>query len=434
MKSKTWASDAVPLPRGKFRWVVCALLFFATTINYIDRQILSLLKPLLDEQLGWTNEQFGWVNSMFQGAYAVSYLGFGLFIDRYGTRIGYAISIVAWSLAAAAHALVNSVSGFALARVALGAGEGGNFPAAIKSVTQWFPVRERAFATTLFNSGSNVGAMLAPAIVPPIALAFSWHAPFLLAALAGFVWLVFWLWLYSDPDRSKRVSAKELALIRSGQAQEDESGPKLRWRDILMLRQTWGFLIPSMLTGPVWWFFLIWLPDYFKVTRGMDLKTMGPSLIIIYAIVTVLSIAGGWATKRLGQTGWSTTKSRRISLFVFACAVTPVAAVSVLPLWPTVFLIGLAGGAHAAWAATLFTTVSDLFPKKAVASVIGLGGFLGSLAGMVFPVVCGRLLDSMGSFGYVILFGWCSVAYLVSFGINAILCPRFEQVKLAARP
>lgn len=222
--------------------------------------------------------------------------------------------------------------------------------------------------------------------------------------------------------------------IRSGQAQEDESGPKLRWRDILMLRQTWGFLIPSMLTGPVWWFFLIWLPDYFKVTRGMDLKTMGPPLIIIYAIVTVLSIAGGWATKRLGQTGWSTTKSRRISLFVFACAVTPVAAVSVLPLWPTVFLIGLAGGAHAAWAATLFTTVSDLFPKKAVALVIGLGGFLGSLAGMVFPVVCGRLLDSMGSFGYVILFGWCSVAYLVSFGINAILCPRFEQVKLAARP
>ena len=419
---------------GKFRWVVCALLFFATTINYIDRQILSLLKPLLDDQLGWTNEQFGWVNSMFQGAYAVSYLGFGIFIDRCGTRIGYAVSIVAWSLAAAAHAVVNSVSGFALARVALGAGEGGNFPAAIKSVTQWFPVRERAFATTLFNSGSNVGAMLAPAIVPPIALAFSWHAPFLLAALAGFVWLVFWLWLYNDPDRSKRVSAEELALIRSGQAQEDESGPKLRWRDILMLRQTWGFLIPSMLTGPVWWFFLIWLPDYFKVTRGMDIKTMGPPLIIIYGIVTVLSIAGGWATKRLAQTGWSTTKSRRISLFVFACAVTPVAAVSVLPLWPTVFLIGLAGGAHAAWAATLFTTVSDLFPKKAVASVIGLGGFLGSLAGMVFPVVCGRLLDSMGSFGYVILFGWCSVAYLVSFGINALLCPRFEQVKLAARP
>jgi ACS family hexuronate transporter-like MFS transporter len=418
---------------SRFRWIVCALLFFATTINYIDRQILSLLKPILDEELGWTNEQFGWVNSMFQGAYAISYLGFGIFIDRYGTKIGYAVSIVAWSIAAGAHALVNSISGFAIARLALGVGEGGNFPAAIKSVTHWFPVRERAFATTLFNSGSNVGAMLAPAIVPPLALAFSWHAPFLLAALAGFVWLVFWLWIYDDPLRSKRVSSEELALIQSGQTQDDDKGPSLRWRDILMLRQTWGYLIPSMLTGPVWWFFLIWLPDYFKVTRGMDLKTMGFPLIIIYGIVTVLSIAGGWATKRLAQLGWSTTKCRRISLLIFACAVLPVAAVSILPLWPTVFLIGLAGGAHAAWAATLFTTVSDLFPKRAVASVIGLGGFLGSLAGMVFPVVCGRLLDSMGSFGYAILFGWCSVAYLVSFAINAFLCPRFEQVKFGVQ-
>jgi len=406
-------------------------LFLATTINYIDRQILSLLKPILDEQLGWTNEQFGWVNSLFQGAYAVSYLAFGIFIDRYGTKIGYAVSIVAWSVAAGLHAVVNTVSGFAMARIALGAGEGGNFPAAIKSVAHWFPVRERAFATTLFNSGSNVGAMLAPAIVPPLALAFSWHAPFLLAAAAGFIWLGFWLWIYDEPGRSKRVSPEELELIRSGQAQEDHTGPKLRWRDILLLRQTWGFLIPSMLTGPVWWFFLIWLPDYFKVTRGMDIKTMGPPLIAIYGIVTVLSIAGGWATKRLAQTGWSTTRSRRVSLLIFACAVLPVAAVSVLPLWPTVFLIGLAGGAHAAWAATLFTTVSDLFPKKAVASVIGLGGFMGSLAGMVFPIVCGRLLDFMGSFGYVLLFGWCSIAYLVSFGINALLCPRFEQVKLS---
>lgn len=423
-----------PSSAGRFRWVVCALLFLATTINYIDRQILSLLKPILDAELGWTNEQFGWVNSMFQGAYAVSYLGFGIFIDRYGTKIGYAVSIVAWSLAAAFHAVVNSVSGFAVARAALGAGEGGNFPAAIKAVAHWFPVRERAFATTLFNSGSNVGAMLAPAIVPPIALAFTWHMPFLLAAAAGFVWLILWLWIYDEPRRSARVSKEELALIHSGQSQEDESGPKIRWREILMLRQTWGFLIPSMLTGPVWWFFLIWLPDYFKVTRGMDIKTMGPPLIAIYGIVTVLSIAGGWATKRLAQAGWSTTKSRRISLLVFASAVLPVAAVSVLPLWPTVFLIGLAGGAHAAWAATLFTTVSDLFPKRAVASVIGLGGFLGSLAGMVFPIVCGRLLDAMGSSGYVLLFAWCSVAYLVSFGINALLCPRFEQVRLAAHP
>lgn len=408
--------------------MICALLFLATTINYIDRQILSLLKPLLDAQLGWTNEQFGWVNSLFQGAYAISYLGFGLFIDRFGTKLGYAVSIVAWSLAAGLHAVVNTVPGFAAARIALGAGEGGNFPAAIKSVAHWFPARERAFATTLFNSGANVGALLAPAIVPPLALAFSWHAPFLLAAIAGIVWVFFWWWLYDDPEKSRRVSPAELELIRSGQAAEDGSAQKLRWREIIGLRQTWAYLIPQILTAPVWWFFLIWLPDYFKQTRHMDLKTMGLPLIVIYGLVTILSIAGGWATKQLAGRGWSITKTRRISLLVFACAVLPVAAASSLPVWGAVLLIGLAGGAHQAWSATLFTTVSDVFPKQAVASLVGLGGFAGSLAGMVFPVVCGRVLDVMGSAGYVMLFGWCSVAYLIAFAFNTLLCPRFEPL------
>ncbi|MEI8293437.1 MAG: MFS transporter [bacterium] len=416
---------------SRWRWIICFLLFAATTINYIDRQILSLLKPLLDAQLGWTNEQFGWVNSLFQGAYAISYLGFGLFIDRFGTKIGYAVSIVAWSLAAAIHAVVNSIPGFALARIALGAGEGGNFPAAIKSVAHWFPVRERAFATTLFNSGANVGALLAPAIVPPLALAFSWHAPFLLAGIAGLVWVGFWLWLYDEPEKSSRVSASELELIRSGQA--IESGQKLRWREIIGLRQTWAYLIPQILTAPVWWFFLIWLPDYFKVTRGMDLKTMGLPLVAIYGIVTVLSIGGGWATKWLASLGWSTTKTRRISLLVFACSVVPVASVSQLPVWGAVLLIGLAGGAHQAWSATLFTTVSDVFPKQAVASLVGLGGFAGSIAGMAFPIICGRVLDVMGSSGYGLLFGWCSVAYLIAFGFNALLCPRFEPLELSRK-
>ena len=275
-----------------------------------------------------------------------------------------------------------------------------------------------------------MGALLAPAIIPPLALAFSWHAPFLLAGMAGFIWLGFWLWLYEIPERSRRVSAAERSLIESGQTTGIAAGPPLRWRDMLRLRQTWAYLIPQILTAPVWWFFLIWLPDYFKVTRGMDLKTMGLPLVAIYAMVTVLSIAGGWGTKRLALFGWSVTKSRRLSLFVFACAVVPVAFVSSAPVWGAVLLIGLAGGAHQAWSATLYTTVSDVFPKSSVASLIGLGGFAGSLAGMVFPIICGRLLDSLGAAGYAVLFGWCAGAYLLAFAFNAVLCPRFEPLKM----
>lgn len=237
---------------SKYRWVICALLFVATTINYADRQIFSLLKLILDHDLGWSNEQFGWVNSLFQGAYAFSYLGFGWFIDKYGTKIGYSVSIISWSLAAAAHAIVNSIPGFGLARIALGLGEGGNFPAAIKTVAEWFPARERSYATTLFNSGANVGALLAPAVVPPLALAFSWHAPFLLAGVAGLIWFGFWWVLY----RPSKHHGEEPA----------ESAPPIPWRNLLMFRQTWAFVASMMLISPVWWFFLIWLPDYFKTS------------------------------------------------------------------------------------------------------------------------------------------------------------------------
>jgi MFS transporter, ACS family, hexuronate transporter len=401
---------------SNYRWVICALLFFATTINYIDRQILSLIKPILDEKLGWTNEQFGWVNSLFQGAYAFSYLGFGWFIDKYGTRIGYAVSIVSWSLAAAAHALVNTISGFGIARIALGLGEGGNFPAAIKSVAQWFPVRERAFATTLFNSGANIGALLAPALIPPLALAYSWHAPFLLAGIAGLVWVVFWWVLFKPSTRVSENPAPE--------------APPIPWRQLLKFRQTWAFVGAMVLISPVWWFFLIWLPDYFKQTRGMDLKTMGTPLVVIYAIVTVVSIGGGWVVKRMAGHDWSVTKSRRASMLVFSVLVLPVAFATQLPLWPAVVVIGIAGGAHQAWSATLYTTVADVFPKNAVGSVVGLGGFAGSLAGMVFPIICGRVLDVLGGAGYVALFAWCGIAYFVAFGINTWLCPQFTPLDL----
>ena len=415
---------------GRHRWLICSLLFAATTINYMDRQILSLLKPILDQELHWTNEQFGWVNSLFQGAYALSYLAFGWFIDKYGTKIGYGVSIAAWSLAAAAHALVNTVAGFGFARVLLGLGEGGNFPAAIKTVAQWFPKKERALATTLFNSGANVGALLAPAIIPPLALAIGWHGTFLIAGIAGFVWLGFWLYFFALPRHARGISAAEVAYIESDQEASDVGAKPLSWHAILGYKQTWGYLITRALTDPVWWFFLIWLPDYFKTTRGLDLKKMGLPLIVIYAIVTVLSIFGGWVSKRLVERGWDITRTRRVTLLIFALCVLPVCLATKLPLWGAVALIGLAGGAHQAWSATLYTTISDLFPKRAIASLIGLGGLVGSLAGMIFPVVSGRILDQLGGAGYAVLFGYCSVAYLIGFAINRMLCPRYEPIAI----
>jgi ACS family hexuronate transporter-like MFS transporter len=424
------SSPATPAFKpGYYRWGICALLFFATSINYMDRQILSLLKPILDDQLHWTNEQFGWINSAFQGSYALSYLFFGWFVDKYGTKIGYAVSIAAWSVAAAAHALVNTIAGFAWARVALGLGEGGNFPAGIKSVAQWFPQKERALATTIFNSGANVGALLAPAIIPWLAIHYGWHSTFLAAGAAGFVWLVVWLKYFELPRRSPKLSATELDYIESGQITAPEVRP-LSWGNIMGYRQTWGYLAARFLTDPVWWFFLIWLPDYFKKTQHMDIKTMGLPLIAIYATVTVLSIFAGWVSKRLVDQGWSITKTRKVSLLVFAVAVMPVVFATHVPIWVAVALIGLAGGAHQAWSATLYTSVSDVFPKSAIASLIGMGGLLGSVGGMIFPVVSGRVLDAFPEAGYGMLFGYCGGAYLLAFLINHLLVPKFEPIKV----
>ncbi len=256
---------------GNYRWVVCALLFFATTINYMDRQILSLLKEILDKQIGWNNEQFGWVNSVFQFTYGIGLLGFGWFVDRFGTKIGYAVSIAAWSVAAIAHSIVGSVGGFLCARGALGLGESGNFPSAIKAVALWFPKRERAFSTSIFNAGANAGALIAPAIIPWMAFKFGWQSAFIAAGIAGFLWLFLWFPLYDVPERSRHVSAGELAHIRSDQ-DEASSQEKLPWLHLLEYRQTWSFIIAKFLTDPVWWFFLIWLPDYFNKTRGLDIR------------------------------------------------------------------------------------------------------------------------------------------------------------------
>ena len=415
------------------RWAVCGLLFFATTINYIDRQILSLLKPILDDQLHWTNAEFGMVNSAFQGAYGVSLLVFGWLIDKNGTKIGYAISIAAWSLAAMGHALVGSVGGFLWARVALGLGEGGNFPAAIKATAIWFPKKERALATSLFNSGANVGAILAPAIVPWLAFKFGWQSAFLAAGAIGFLWLFLWMPWFETPDKKSSLSIKELAWIQSDGAEVQSK--KIPWGQLLGYRQTWGFILPKLITDPVWWFFLIWLPDFFKQTRGLDIKKSWVLLVTIYSIVTVLSIAGGWVTGHLAKRGWSINRARKAGMLLFALCVVPIVAVTGASDWGAVLLIGLAGAAHQAFSANLFTTVSDSFPNQAVASVIGIGGMAGALGGMLFPIVTGMLLDSYKASGnvaagYGILFAFCAGAYLFSLFLLQLLNPRLEPVRI----
>jgi ACS family hexuronate transporter-like MFS transporter len=422
-------------PATNYRWIICGLLFFATTINYVDRQILSLLKEILDKEIGWTNKQFGLVNSLFQITYGVGLVGFGWFVDRFGTKIGYAISIIAWSLAAMAHSLAGSVGGFLTARGALGLGESGNFPSAIKAVSLWFPRRERAFATSLFNAGTNAGALIAPAIIPWMAFAWGWQSTFIAAGIAGFLWLFLWIPFYDSPDKSARVSQVELAHIRSDR-DEGQSQQKVPWLNLLGCRQTWSFIVAKFLTDPVWWFFLIWLPDFFKKTRGLDIKKSWIHIVTIYGIVTVLSIFGGWITGYLTGRGWSVTRARKTGMFLFALCALPILMVTKVGDWTAVLLIGLAGAAHQAWSANLYTTVSDMFPKKAVASVVGLGGMAGSAGGFIFPLLTGTMLDHFQALdkvttGYAILFGICACMYLVAFAGNHFCAPRFEPVRLS---
>ena len=424
----------------RYRWLVCLFLFLATTINYVDRQILALVKPILDEQFRWTNAEYGRVNAAFQGAYALGLLLFGVLVDRVGTKIGYALSIAAWSLSAIGHALVGSVSGFLRARLALGLSEGGNFPSAIKAVALWFPRRERALATALFNSGANVGAVVAPAIVPWIALTWGWRAAFVIAGCAGFAWLALWIPFYDAPGKLPRLTPVERALI-AGDAEQraGDDGPPIGWLTILGHRQAWSFIVGKLLTDPVWWFFLIWLPDFFKKTRGLDIKGSRLYLVSIYAIVTVLSVAGGWLPGALTRRGFTPTRARKTTMLVCALAVVPIIAVTRVGTWSAVVLIGVAGSAHQAWSANLFTTVSDMFPKRAVARLVGVGGMAGSVGGMAFPVVAGTLLDRFAArgnvtAGYAILFLVCGLAYLVAFAVGQLLAPSFDPVPIGEGP
>src|SRR5882724_5132280 len=402
--------------KSHFRWFIVALLFLATTINYVDRQILALLKPILDVELGWTNQQYGYVNSAFQATYALSYVVFGWFIDRYGIKIGYTVSIAMWSLAAAGHGLVGSMRGFLFARFALGAGEGGSFPACIKAIAYWFPQRERALAASLFNSGANVGPLLAPAVVPWIALRFGWRAAFVAAGVAGFAWLAVWLPFYRAPEESRHVSAEELALIRGDRDARSDSTGRFSWWRLFRFRATWAYMLTKLLTDPISWFWLIWLPDFFKKTRGMDIQKSWLHLAAIYAVSLLLSNVGGWFTGHLIHRGWPVTRARKTGLLVFALCAVPVSLALRADAWTAVLLIGLALAAHHAWATCFYAISSDTFPKRAVAAVAGLGGMAGSVGGIIFPAFAGWILDHYKntaggeSAGYAVLFGICSCA------------------------
>jgi len=419
-------------PRTQLRWVICLLVFLATTIIYSDRQFLSLLKSTLTDEIHWTDSQFGLVSSCFLGAYAVGLLFFGWLIDRIGVKKGYSISIFLWSLAAMAHALVGSVNGFLVARIFLGLSEGGNFPAAVKTIAQWFPRTERAFATTLFNSGANVGAIGAPILVAWLLQQGTWHLPFLLAGGTGLIWVLVWWSFYAVPQKHSGVSSAELAWIESDREMEDSPSEKIPWLTLLRCRQAWSFIVAKFLTDPVWFFLLIWLPDYFKKTRGLDIKSSWPHLATIYIIVTVLSLLGGWTTGHLVRRGWSVTRARKTGLLCFALFVLPILMVGNASDWGAVLLIGLAGSCHQAWSANIFTTVSDMFPKGAIGSVIGLGSTAGSIGSMIFIYLCGTVLQHYGKTGYHLLFAYCSCAYLVAFALQHLLAPRFEPLHLNA--
>ena len=410
----------------RYRWRICALLFAATTLNYIDRQVLGVLAPDLTQKFGWTEGDYSNIVTAFQAAYAIGLVSAGALIDKLGTRIGYALAICVWSVAAMSHALAGSVLGFAAARFLLGLGEAGNFPAAIKTVAEWFPRRERAFATGLFNAGSNVGAILAPLAVPVVAITWGWQAAFLFTGVLSALWLVTWLAVYRAADQHPKLSPGELAYIRSD---PEEPATRLPWTQLLRHRQAWAFVVAKFLTDPIWWFFLFWLPKFLNQEYGLTLTQLGPPLIAIYVLADIGSIGGGWFAGRLIKHGWSVNKARKSAMLVCALLVVPIVfASTAASLWVAVALIGLATAGHQGWSANLFTLTSDMFPRNAVGSVVGLGGVAGAVGGMLISKFTGMLLEATGS--YVPVFLMAGSAYLIALAIVHMLVPRLEPAAM----
>jgi ACS family hexuronate transporter-like MFS transporter len=412
---------------GRYRWVICALLFFATTVNYVDRQVLGILSKDLKEVIGWTDVDYGNIVAAFSAAYAFGLLLAGRLMDRIGTRAGYALALIWWSLAAMGHALARTPFGFGVARAALGIGEAGNFPAAIKTVAEWFPKKERAFATGLFNAGSNVGAIVAPLTVPWIAFNWGWKAAFILTGAIGFVWLIFWLPLYRRPEEHPKVSRAELDHIQSDPP--DPPAAKVPWMRLVPHRQTSAFAIGKYLTDPVWWFYLYWIPGFFREQYGLNLLQIGWPLVIIYVIADVGSIGGGWLSSTLIKRGWTINRARKTAMLICAIAVTPIIFASqVKNIWAAAVLIGFAAAAHQGWSCNLFTTTSDMFPRNAVGSVVGIGGMAGALGGATMAFATGYILQTTGK-NYSIVFTIAGTLYLLALALMHLLVPRLDPVE-----
>ena len=422
-------------PIGNQRWIVVALLFFATTINYIDRQVIGLLKPTLEVEFGWSEKDYANIVMAFTAAYALGLLVFGRIIDRIGTKMGFSISIVFWSIAACLHGVVKTTFGFGVARAALGLGESGNFPAAIKTVTEWFPKKERALATGIFNSGANIGAVFAPILVPTILALYGWQEAFIITGAIGFVWLIFWLYYYEIPTRHKKVTEAELAHIHSDNEEDTSNEKPITWGTLFRVRQTYVFIIGKLLTDPIWWFFLFWLPSYFSTSFNLDLKKPGWPLVIIYMATSIGSIGGGYLSSYFIQKGWPVYKARKTAMFIFALCVLPImSAKYATNMWVAVALISLAAAAHQAWSANIFTVASDMFPKKAISSVVGIGGMAGSVGGVLFPIFVGYILETYrqlgdSTAGYNIIFFVCGLMYMLAWAIMHFISPKMTPYK-----
>jgi MFS transporter, ACS family, hexuronate transporter len=421
------AAKSGKLSVGRVRWGICALLFFATTINYIDRQMLSVLKPTLQAEYGWTETDYGNIVFAFQLAYAIGYVIFGRLIDKLGARVGYSLAAAIWGLAAAATSMASTLTHFMIVRFALGIGESGNFPAGIKAVAEWFPKKERALAIGIFNAGTNIGAILTPIIAPFLVLWFGWRAAFLVTGGFVLVWLVFWWMLYRRPREKPGLGAAELAYIESDPA--DAPG-EVKWLPLLRHRQTWAFALGKFMIDPIWFLFLFWLPDFFSKQHGLDLLTFGPPLVAIYLISDVGSIAGGWLSSALIKRGWTVNAGRKTAMLICALCVPPVMlAPGIDNLWGAVLLIGLATAAHQGFSANLYTLPSDLFPRKAVGAIIGIGGTLGAIGGMFMAKFTGWVLDTTGS--YLPMFIIAGSTYLIALLVIHLLVPKMQPVELA---
>jgi MFS transporter, ACS family, aldohexuronate transporter len=414
-----------------YRWTVCALLFAVTTVNYMDRQVLGILAPTLQHELHWSETQYANIVSWFTFVYAFGFLAAGWWLDRVGVRRGFAVAVVAWSIAAIGHAFARTAAGFSAARAFLGLGESANFPGAVKTVAEWFPKRERALATGIFNAGTNMGAILTPLLVPWLVLTWGWQSAFIVTGSLGFLWLLVWLALYRDPERHPRVSAAELDHIHSDPP--DGAAARVRWLDLLGHRQTWAFAVGKLLADPVWWFYLYWLPKFLNARYGLTLTQLALPLIVVYLVADAGSIGGGWLSSALIRRGWTVNRARKTAMLAMALLIVPTAFAPLAgTMWTAVLIVAVAAAAHQAWSANVYTLASDMFPRAAVGSVVGIGACAGAAGGWLFQRVTGLILQANGS-DYTPVFAVCGLAYITAWGIIHLLAPRLEPVDGSSR-